>query len=480
MILYDTEKKRVINDAVELLPGIWVHRDNRHICTDTQVGELGSGKRYALLPCDSSIVVPSLDHDNIPAQNGCPLANKKGNLMSDKRKVQRAHASNAAGNRRAELETTLKPTIKQNNQEETVVLPAWINEWLKGKDAFYEVDRRKVLDGRQLNDYGIQWYLGSYFPKSFAEAYIIFSDLFSHSSYHKHIESKEEIFVLDIGCGTGGDTIGLITAIITSLKRIKKINVLACDYCQNALCSLSELIDYFNLELGQQVVEINLTTRTTAFAPRNAEEKISLEDFARSLSGQNFDVILSFKMFNELIRNANFDIKSVYSDFARFFCPLLSDVGTITIEDVSDKVNRIYLSKPLSQSINSFIRTPEGRGYRIISPRPCAIKQSECELTDSYCYNQRLLRVCYEIKHILPDKEPPRLSDGHVKTDIDTLITYRILAKEKMATVMGLNRPINYRYQKVYKRADARSESDSDHYCGVGDGEIRNAFEIGD
>lgn len=252
MVLFDTENNIIVSDAIELIPGIWVHQDYRHICTDAQIGELGSGKRYALLSDDSPI-----------------------------------------GKERTELEKTLLPAINQNG---SVVLPEWLNEWIKGEDAFYEVDREQIKDGRELIDYGIRWYLGSYFPKSFAEAYIIFSDLFSNSSYKSIIQEKEELSVLDIGCGTGGDTIGLISAIITSLPKIKKIKVLACDYCEEALLSLSKLILFFNRSIGKKVVEIDLTTKTTAFATKTTSEEVSLKDFAESLSDKRFDIILSFKI----------------------------------------------------------------------------------------------------------------------------------------------------------------------------------------
>jgi len=52
--------------------------------------------------------------------------------------------------------------------------------------------------------------VGTYFPRSFIEVYAIFLDLM-HNEYLKTLfKTKEEIFILDVGSGTGGNILGLL------------------------------------------------------------------------------------------------------------------------------------------------------------------------------------------------------------------------------------------------------------------------------
>ena len=362
------------------------------------------------------------------------------------------------------LVETIMPDYNQSN---SLVLPKWLNDWLKEQNAFYEVDRTQILDGRKLSDYGVQWYLGSYFPKSYVESYTIYTDLFSKSEYYEILKDKESISILDVGCGTGGNTVGLITSIIVKLPRIKKILIDAFDYCENSLEALKSAI---NCIIGQfnSTVKIEITTESVHFAPETTEDTISFNDFVAKRKNK-YDIILSFKMINELVRNAGFNINSVYSQFAAALCALLSDVGTFTIEDVSDKVNDVYLSKPLGASIHNFVT--DNQDYIIISPVPCSINQN-CR---DNCFMQRILKVTFESKYI--DTENGEMSSDVKIRTIDTQVVYRIIAKRQYALNIVPVR-MEHRYEKVFKRQNARSTSTDDHYCGPQDADIRDAFTL--
>ena len=51
-------------------------------------------------------------------------------------------------------------------------------------------------------------YLGTYFPRSYAESYCIFSEYFK--SNNSDFADKEELSIFDFGSGTGGEIIGLL------------------------------------------------------------------------------------------------------------------------------------------------------------------------------------------------------------------------------------------------------------------------------
>lgn len=376
--------------------------------------------------------------------------------------------------------TPLLPELS-GDSEDRISLPQWLNDWLNGQGAFYQKDRpeqEKFVHntGHFNNKEELQRYLGSYFPKSFTEAFFIYDDLFSHKRYKDLLQDKEEFNVLDIGCGTGGDTVGLIIAILFQLENIKRIRITACDANDVSLDSLNRLVGFFNKDISQGHVSIELETRTIALSEKTSAGTLSMADLAKSFLGQRFDAILSFKMFNELIRSRQHLISLVYSDFSSSFCPLLSDVGTIAVEDVCDRIEGQWTSYHLNSSINRFLRSGCGAAFCSISPLPCAIMQSRCE--EYKCYMQRRLEVDYAVRFF--DEENGRISGTIQPQHIDTLIVYRLLARKDVRDHMTFPSKFSYRYRKVYKREDAgKYDNGDDWYCGgTQDEPERYAFMI--
>lgn len=93
-------------------------------------------------------------------------------------------------------------TKKKNEMEETphIVLPQWLDELIFNEmDAKYhrynsdmvviEWDKSDILN-----------YLGTYFPRSYAESYCIFSNYFSKN---QDLKNKENLSIFDFGCGMG-------------------------------------------------------------------------------------------------------------------------------------------------------------------------------------------------------------------------------------------------------------------------------------
>ena len=115
--------------------------------------------------------------------------------------------------------------------ERSVTLPSWLDHLI-----FDEMGARYCRSNSDMTV--IDWdksevlnYLGTYFPRSYAEAYCIFSNALSEEliSIDKH-----SVSIFDFGCGTGGEIFGLATAISEySLDAI--INVHALDGNLHAL-----------------------------------------------------------------------------------------------------------------------------------------------------------------------------------------------------------------------------------------------------
>ena len=86
-----------------------------------------------------------------------------------------------------------------------VILPKWLDDLIyKQLGAKYcrSNSDMTVIDWDK-ND--VLNYLGTYFPRSYAESYCIFSDYFK--THSEQFAGKEEISIFDFGCGTGDNWI---------------------------------------------------------------------------------------------------------------------------------------------------------------------------------------------------------------------------------------------------------------------------------
>ena len=87
-------------------------------------------------------------------------------------------------------------------------IPKWLDDLIfkalggsyapvRGKMIVKTWDMKRVLE-----------YLGTYFPRSFAEALYIFGEYFS--SHRAEYKDQTSLSIFDIGCGTGGELVGLV------------------------------------------------------------------------------------------------------------------------------------------------------------------------------------------------------------------------------------------------------------------------------
>lgn len=207
---------------------------------------------------------------------------------------------------------------------DTMTLPKWIDDLIfdtlgaKYKPSFS--DMTNIYDSREetLN------YLGTYFPRSYAEAYSIFSDYFGN--YFPEWQNREEISIFDFGCGTGGEIIGLLTVLSEKFTKLKKVRIVALDGNQNALRIYEKVLAEFQ--------------KQTDLLIENNSAPIFIEDFydlniLDNVLKKTFDIILSFKAICEFVTKDQFEKQNAYEHIAKFLLPKLSESGTMLLEDVT-------------------------------------------------------------------------------------------------------------------------------------------------
>lgn len=223
-------------------------------------------------------------------------------------------------------------------------LPDWLDKYLfeelgaKYLPSYSDMtnihdDKEKVLN-----------YLGTYFPRSYAESYSIFSKYFD--SHFTEYCNREELSVFDFGCGTGGEIIGLLTVLNEKFTSLKKVRIVALDGNHNALRKYESIL--------------HLIKQNSNFAIDNCVYPTPIEDFydlsiVDEIMEEQFDIIMTFKAICEFVTEQEFENKNPYEHIVEFMLPKLKDNGIILLEDVTTKnsVSQEWLPKMMDKGLNA-------------------------------------------------------------------------------------------------------------------------------
>lgn len=208
-----------------------------------------------------------------------------------------------------------------------VTLPSWLDSFI--------FDNQRAKYCRSNSDMTvIDWtpnmilnYLGTYFPRSYTEAYCIFKHYLLDTSLFK---SEDSLRILDFGCGTGGEIIGLATAIAEWRPNIKTLNVKAIDGNQSALNHFDKIKDKFNARHNLNIICNPSPVKIDDFYD------LSILDV---ILDAKYDIVISFKAVCEFVTKQQFEEKNPYEHLVRFMLPKLSDWGVMLLVDVTTMNN---------------------------------------------------------------------------------------------------------------------------------------------
>ena len=138
--------------------------------------------------------------------------------------------------------TSNKPAIKFHKSK--TIIPHWLDLALFNHlSAVYSPEYKKFEYNLNIDSEDIKVYLGTYFPRSYAEAFCIFDDILKSHQYMEELKSVPVINILDYGCGTGGELIGLVVALSKHISTSKAISIFAIDGNNDAINALKNLIE---------------------------------------------------------------------------------------------------------------------------------------------------------------------------------------------------------------------------------------------
>lgn len=304
-------------------------------------------------------------------------------------------------------ERTLKTSSNINFRKSKTTLPHWLDKKIFNNcKAIYAPEHERFEYNLDLNKKELKVYLGTYFPRSYAEMFCIV-DNFMQNNYIKTVLEQNEINVLDCGCGTGGEILGLITAIGKYLP-YARINVTAVDGNESALLLLKDVLEeYPNINVQIELTMLCQTLNTATDLERLAHGK------------KEYQFVLCDKMVCELISN---DVlpSNAYAIMAKTLSSHLHENGFLIILDVTtkDKHTGYFYPQLMNNYINDFVR--KNKTIETLLPLSCAC-YGNCK---DLCFMQQTFFV----------------SHSHKSND-ESKVCYRVLCRKdfKKAIIHGIN-----------------------------------------
>lgn len=282
------------------------------------------------------------------------------------------------------------------------ILPHWLDKKIfNDYQAIYAPNHERYEYNLDLNEIELKVYLGTYFPRSYAEMFCIVDNLMQNKCLKETLE-QEEISVLDCGCGTGGEILGLITAIGKHLPHAK-INITAIDGNEGALAILKNLVE----SNPNKNVQVELSTFNQTLSTIEEVKKLVFEI-------KKYHFVLCDKMVCELISKEVLPTNA-YAIIAKKLATFLHENGLLIVLDVTTKdVHSGYFYPQLmNHEINDYVH--KSRTIETLLPLSCACHDGCRDL----CFMQQTFRV----------------SHSHKSND-ESRVCYRVLCKKPLKTAI--------------------------------------------
>lgn len=261
---------------------------------------------------------------------------------------------------------------------------------LEGKynPDFIAAQQNLVADEEKLLSY-----LGTYFPRSFAEYYYITNQLLANLEVRCTWEKRKSIRILDIGSGTGGNLMGFIHALRRYID-LEDIEVVSLDGNQEALNLQKKVIE------GCYDKEISFFPNVIKFA--------NLLEFKSQLQGVlknngKFDAVLCSKSLSEMYLceefdrfNPRWDGVGYYGELFSLTEGILNQQGLMIVSDVTVLVPKLglYIPNILNAELKTYLQTQQENGLRCVLPLSCAYWAESCA-NPRQCFNQKILRISH-------------------------------------------------------------------------------------
>ncbi len=277
--------------------------------------------------------------------------------------------------------------------------------------GFYKLDHEKVKENLNANEDDLKAYLGTYFPRSFTEAYRIFENLLSSEYIQNNFKNKKELHILDIGSGTGGNLLGLLWCMKDYFKdfKSKEIHIVSIDGNNIALSYQKKLFKKFFPQIKSVIFKRLIISKD------NFRSILRGTTENHELNGK-FDIIMTFKLVNELYMGGYEKSRGLYKDITEIISNFINEDGLFILSDVTYKIDdktELYLPKIMNKEIFFYLKSDTAK-LRPIIPLSCAFWHKNCRFPKA-CFTQK--KFSFKIRENLK---------AHYKFSRSTKISYKV------------------------------------------------------
>ncbi len=196
-------------------------------------------------------------------------------------------------------------------------IPAWFERVICGIDLPY-LSVEEVQVTSRIDSQGVERYAKTYSPRTFAEGVVIGKGL--PIDFMEQIASKGFLKIIDVGCGTGAMSQGILHGLDRKLKKPCVANLTLVDGNTEMLKKAQEFLVSRENERTYSIPSIKCEL---------IEKELSLPSIC--FPGSDYDIIVTSKFLGELVcRGA----KDVYLDFFRGATERLRKGGVLVLAEI--------------------------------------------------------------------------------------------------------------------------------------------------
>ena len=361
MVLYDCLKRMYLTGAYEISDSVWIYDEDGHavILPDR------SG-RFVLKNTDSL--------DLFEYALSAWVDTESYQELSDILESLNLQGPEAYGLTVGVDTDAFFPSPREKQDRSAFRLPEWVKEYCRIGD---DVSKREdIRETRVYDSSGVEDYLSRYSPRTYAEGYLVVSNVLKNRIMAGRWKGKKKVYILDIGCGTGFASVGALTALIAFIPGVEEIVLELHDYNPRMLHCSIEVLREVQKRTSVRLVPYFHITRLDIGETADGEIEIP---FRRD----EYDLVLCFKAVNEMIfaRRGECPGAFVFKDdypyrkLASAVVGKLSPNGffvllDITMSNETERADNTAYNRLLSSGVRNAVG--EGGEYSILLPTPCA------------------------------------------------------------------------------------------------------------
>lgn len=228
--------------------------------------------------------------------------------------------------------------------ETYVTLPKWLDDYIFGELGAKYCRSNADMTVIDWDKSDVLNYLGTYFPRSYAEASCIMGD-YLYGSKSTLLE-KECLSFLDFGCGTGGEIVGLISQLKKYNEKLKSVSVYALDGNFHALRLCEAVLKKFSEQSS-----INVKVKPIPVVVQDLYDMSVIDNVLTT----DFDMVISFKAICEFVTKERFEKDNAYGQVVKTLMPKLKQDGILLLVDVTsyNDVSNEWLPRMMDAGIHA-------------------------------------------------------------------------------------------------------------------------------